>query len=56
MSKENELQGKTLITIFCKDGTKRVITVIGSRNIGFAEKLGQDLENSNYDKCSIKIL
>ena len=56
MSKENELQGKTLITIFCKDGTKRVITVIGNRNIGFAEALGKDLEENNYKSASVKNL
>lgn len=53
---ESELIGKTSITINCKDGTKRVITVIGQRNVGFAESLGKDLETSNYSSVSIKHL
>lgn len=44
--KENEI--KSMLTIFCKDNTKRIVQVIGNYNMNSAILLAKDLEHENY--------
>jgi len=46
-------EARTTFTIFCKDGSKRKITVFGNRDLAFGQNLGKDLERGNYNYCLI---
>lgn len=54
MSYETDI--KTRITLFCKDNTKRVITVIGHKTVTDATALGRDLEGNNLKYATVAIL
>lgn len=47
---------KTMITIDCKDGSKRVINCLGTYNNNTAAILAKDLEGDNYKSVQTKIL
>lgn len=46
-------EARTTFTIFCKDGSKRKITVFGNRDLHFGQRLGEDWEKGNYSYCLI---
>jgi len=39
---------KSMLSVSCKDGTKRIIRVVGNYNQTMAILLAKDLENNNY--------
>lgn len=53
---EKRVERKTLITIECHDGTRRIITSAGMYNNSTAAILGKDLEGPNYKAVQTKIL
>lgn len=51
----NRVEYVSKITILCKDGSKRVITVIGRWGQSQAVRFGQDLDRENYYSASVSI-
>ncbi len=44
---------KSIVTVHCKDGTKRVVKVLGLYNPNMASMLGRDLEDSNFKYATV---
>ena len=53
MKKQSDIHTK--ITIFCKDGSTRVINAEGNWTESMAKNLGRDIERDNYWTCHCKI-
>ena len=53
---EKQSERKTMVTVECKDGSKRVITCLGIYTSTSAIALGKDLEADNYKSVSVKVL
>lgn len=53
---EKSSERKTMITIHCKDGSRRVIKCIGTYNTTTATSLAKDLEGDNYKLVETKIM
>lgn len=47
---------KSQLTFICRDGSKRVITVIGAWNVFGASDLGKDIEGANFKFALVSIL